>query len=149
MESSLGYACLFFFIVCPLFTETIRCYKCDASDECRTILNDSPLRYVDEEMENLEIIDCEHFCWKAVSLGKIFSKTNEFNRFPTGSFFSGNVYRGCARKRCAVSHSMGTFSSSVCCQTDYCNRSHRQNFSVLNLIIVIFISCLFHFFIII
>ena len=74
MESSLGYACLFFFIVCPLFTETIRCYKCDASDECRTIRNDSPLRYVDEEMENLEIIDCEHFCWKAVSLGKIFSR---------------------------------------------------------------------------
>lgn len=37
--------------------------------------------------------------------------------------FLGNVYRGCARKRCALSHTVGTFSSSVCCQTDYCNSS--------------------------
>ena len=55
--------------------------------------------------------------------------------------FIGNVYRGCGRKRCAVSHTIGTFSSSVCCQTDYCNESTKNFFSktflMINILLVL------------
>jgi hypothetical protein len=52
--------------------------------------------------------------------------------------FVGNVYRGCGRKRCTVSHTIGTFSSSVCCQTDFCNKSRQYSISKYLLIIMIF-----------
>lgn len=50
----------------PQLTYPIRCYKCDASADCRMLST----RMQDYSPDNVEIIDCEHFCWKAVSLGK-------------------------------------------------------------------------------
>jgi hypothetical protein len=58
--------------------------------------------------------------------------------------FLGNVYRGCAKKRCAVSHTMGTFSSSVCCETDYCNRSNRNILSKTFFVISILLTLVYH-----
>ncbi len=62
---------LFFFVVFllvqfPLFTNSIRCYKCDATNECK----DLSLRNSGYTSENIEIIDCEYYCWKSISLGK-------------------------------------------------------------------------------
>ncbi len=58
----------------------------------------------------------------------------------------GNVYRGCAKKRCAVSHTFGTFSSSVCCQTDYCNKSNRMFSSKIFFIIIILSIFIYQYF---
>ncbi|CAF3670897.1 unnamed protein product [Adineta steineri] len=99
-----------FLILYPLSTNTIRCYKCEATNECKTINNDVSSKNYYHSSDNVEIIECEYYCWKSVSLG--------------------NVYRGCARKRCAISHTAGTFSSSVCCGTDYCNGINRINISM-------------------
>ncbi|CAF3606096.1 unnamed protein product [Rotaria sordida] len=114
---------IIFIILFPLFTNTIRCYKCDATNECRTITSGLSFKGYDDTSDNVEIIDCEHYCWKSISLG--------------------NVYRGCANKRCAVSHTIGTFSSSVCCQTDYCNGSN-QIFSSKFLFMTIILSTLLY-----
>ncbi|UJR15962.1 hypothetical protein I4U23_002882 [Adineta vaga] len=115
-----------FLTLFPLITNTIRCYKCDASDECKTINNGVSSKNYHHSSENVEIIDCEYYCWKSVSLG--------------------NVYRGCARKRCAVSHTVGTFSSSVCCQTDYCNGNDRIFLSKLIFIMIIMSNLAYQYF---
>jgi len=60
--------------------------------------------------------------------------------------FLGNVYRGCAKKRCAVSHTIGTFSSSVCCQKDYCNESHRMFLSKFLFMIIILSTLIYLYF---
>ena len=57
-------------------------------------------------------------------------------------FVLGNVYRGCGRKRCVISHAIGTFSSSVCCQFDYCNKSERYSSPTCTLIVLIIIFIL-------
>ena len=59
-------------------------------------------------------------------------------------FLLGYVYRGCARKRCAVSHTVGAFSSSVCCQKDYCNQSNRIFLSKFLFIIIILLIRFHH-----
>jgi hypothetical protein len=62
----------FFFILVlflgllPLLTNTIRCYKCDATSECKTISS----RTDDYSSDNVEVIDCDYYCWKSISLGK-------------------------------------------------------------------------------
>lgn len=114
--------------VLPLLTTTIRCYKCDATNECKIMTKDSSIRSYDDSSDNVEVVDCEYNCWKSISLG---NKINIIKLQLIVLYFLGNVYRGCAKKRCALSHTIGTFSSSVCCQTDYCNSSigtfaHRQ-----------------------
>jgi hypothetical protein len=60
------------------------------------------------------------------------------------SLFLGNVYRGCGKRRCAVSHTVGTFSSSVCCETDYCNRSNRKFLSKTSLMIIILLTLVYN-----
>ncbi len=61
---------MLFLILFPLFTNTIRCYKCDASNECKIINNRLSSKNYYPSSDNVEIIDCEYYCWKAVSLGK-------------------------------------------------------------------------------
>ena len=117
------WASVLLVVLFPLMTNTIRCYKCDASDECRTINNGVSSKNYYHASENVEIIDCEYSCWKSVSLGNK-DELSQYNYNPFW-FILGNVYRGCANKRCAISHTLGTFSSSVCCQTDYCNGSNQ------------------------
>jgi hypothetical protein len=58
------------FILFPLFTNTIRCYKCDATDECKTINSGLSSKNYDQSSDSVEIIDCEYYCWKSISLGK-------------------------------------------------------------------------------
>ena len=74
-------------------TDNIRCYKCDAElSECKTISS----KTYDYASENVEVIDCEYFCWKSISLGKY----QILIKFKKKIFFIiGNVYRGCAAKR--------------------------------------------------
>ena len=57
--------------LCPMFLDSIRCYKCDATDRCRSIRDGYTSRHHDESSDSLEIIDCEHYCWKSVSLGNL------------------------------------------------------------------------------
>lgn len=121
-------------VLCPLVTNSIRCYKCDASDQCRSIQHGYMSKDHDDPSDSLEIIDCEHYCWKSVSLGKT-SRLTKLIAF-LFSRHLGNVYRGCARKRCAVSHALGAFSSSACCQTDYCNQSTRLSISLILLLLL-------------
>ncbi|CAF3440876.1 unnamed protein product [Rotaria socialis] len=116
------FVLIIFIALFPSRTNSIRCYKCDATNECRTIKSGSSFKNYDYLSDNVEIIDCEYYCWKSVSLG--------------------NVYRGCAKKRCSVSHTIGEFSSSVCCQADYCNASRRVFLSKL-LFITLILSNLF------
>ncbi len=80
-----------------------------------------------------------------IIVGKQFLLVN--SKIINNSNFSlilGNVYRGCARKRCAVSHTIGTFSSSVCCETDYCNGGINRTFSSRFLFIIISLSTIIH-----
>jgi hypothetical protein len=46
------------------YSNSIRCYKCDATHECKTITSSNL-----QSNDNYEIIDCEHYCWKSISLG--------------------------------------------------------------------------------
>ncbi|CAM2724666.1 unnamed protein product [Rotaria socialis] len=85
------FVLIIFIALFPSRTNSIRCYKCDATNECRTIKSGSSFKNYDYLSDNVEIIDCEYYCWKSVSLG--------------------NVYRGCAKKRCSVSHTIGEFST--------------------------------------
>ncbi len=50
----------------PILTNTIRCYKCDATNECRKISSKNHAYSSDD----VEVVDCEYFCWKSISLGK-------------------------------------------------------------------------------
>lgn len=59
-----------FLILFPLYTNTIRCYKCDASSECKIINHGLSSKNHYHSSDNVEIVDCEHFCWKSISLGK-------------------------------------------------------------------------------
>lgn len=59
-----------FIIQFPLWTNSIRCYQCDGSNECKTISTDSLYKNNHFSSENVEIVDCEYYCWKSVSLGK-------------------------------------------------------------------------------
>ncbi len=47
----------------PLSTHPIRCYRCYATDICKTMTNGSLFN------DKYDIIDCEHYCWKSISLG--------------------------------------------------------------------------------
>jgi hypothetical protein len=57
-------------VLFPLFTNSIRCYKCDATNECKIIKKNFILKNYDQSSDSVEIIDCEHYCWKSISLGK-------------------------------------------------------------------------------
>ncbi len=48
----------------PILTNSIRCYKCDRTDACKTLTSNNSLFN-----DKYDIIDCEHFCWKSISLG--------------------------------------------------------------------------------
>ena len=61
---------MLFLIQFPLSTNPIRCYKCDATNECKTINNGVSSKNHDHSSDNVEIIDCEYNCWKSISLGK-------------------------------------------------------------------------------
>jgi hypothetical protein len=62
--------CLAILILCPLLIRAIRCYKCDATDQCGNIHTDVASNYYHEQSDSVEIVDCEYFCWKSISLGK-------------------------------------------------------------------------------
>lgn len=117
-------------------TNSLRCYKCDSTDFCRMKTNDSFV------LSRYQTVQCDYFCWKSISLGR---QSNEIKQFIDAflSFFYfvfnylGNVRRGCGRKRCDVSHTIGLFSTSVCCQTDFCNDS--QQFSLSKFVFIFFI----------
>ena len=58
-------------VLLPAWTSAVRCYQCDATDECRTVPDEvSSTSYVDAAASNVEVVDCEHYCWKSVSLGR-------------------------------------------------------------------------------
>ncbi len=50
----------------PILTNTIRCYKCDATNECQKISSKNH----GYSSDDVEVVDCEYFCWKSISLGK-------------------------------------------------------------------------------
>ncbi len=62
---SLDKYLLFLIIVSlfPTYTNPIRCYKCAKTDVCKTITNYSLFN------EKYDVIDCEYYCWKSISLG--------------------------------------------------------------------------------
>jgi hypothetical protein len=49
----------------PTYINTIHCYKCDATDVCKTMINKS------RSNTKYKIVDCEYYCWKSISLGNI------------------------------------------------------------------------------
>jgi len=60
------YTYLLFLIVVllfPTYTNTIHCYKCDTKDVCKTIISKL------QSNDKYEIVDCEYYCWKSISLG--------------------------------------------------------------------------------
>ncbi len=61
---------MIFLVVFPVLTHTIRCYKCDATNECKTINTGLSARNYDYSSDNVEVIECEENCWKSISLGK-------------------------------------------------------------------------------
>jgi hypothetical protein len=63
---NLIFLLVLFLVRFPLFTKSIRCYKCDATNECK----DLSTRNYGYTSDNVEIIDCEYYCWKSISLGK-------------------------------------------------------------------------------
>ncbi len=52
-------------ILFPIYINTIRCYKCDTTDICKTMMNKS------QSIDKYEIVDCEYYCWKSISLGNL------------------------------------------------------------------------------
>lgn len=60
---------IFFLVLFPSLSNTLRCYKCDATDECKTINSAFSSKNYGYSSDNVEIIDCEHYCWKSVALG--------------------------------------------------------------------------------
>lgn len=64
--------------VLPLLTTTIRCYKCDASTECKIITKGSSIRSDEDFSDDVEIVDCEYNCWKSISLGSRINSLIEF-----------------------------------------------------------------------
>lgn len=62
------YTYLLFLIIVLLFatyTNTLRCYKCGATDPCKMLINKSLSN------NKYEIVDCEQYCWKSITLGII------------------------------------------------------------------------------
>ncbi|CAF0783733.1 unnamed protein product [Didymodactylos carnosus] len=104
------YEILFILCLFITITSSLRCYKCDASDACKNLDRHASLN------DDIEEIECEHLCWKSVSLG--------------------NVYRGCGNKRCVASHQMGSFSTSLCCEADYCNHATNKRISILSILTI-------------
>ena len=121
-------------------TNSLHCYKCDSTDLCRIQTNNL------SRVAQYEIVQCEYFCWKSISLGSRSMKWKYFIDIFIFCFLFhhlGNVRRGCGRKRCDVSHTIGLFSTSVCCQTNFCNNSQqfslsRYNILLLSIFIVVF-----------
>ncbi len=50
----------------PLLTNSIRCYKCDATIDCKKLSS----RSYGYSSDDVEVVDCEYYCWKSISLGK-------------------------------------------------------------------------------
>ena len=44
-------------------TNSLHCYKCDSTDLCRIQTNNL------SRVAQYEIVQCEYFCWKSISLG--------------------------------------------------------------------------------
>lgn len=55
--------------VLPLLTTAIRCYKCDATNECKIMTKEASMKSFEDSSDNVEVVDCEYNCWKSVSLG--------------------------------------------------------------------------------
>ena len=69
-----------FLITILTSTNTIRCYKCVAMGVCKGVINNNS-----KSNDNYEIIDCEHYCWKSISLGNFPEKKSQF-KLNTSSF---------------------------------------------------------------
>lgn len=60
---------IFFLTIDWLIVEAVRCYKCEASDQCRSLQHGAPSSIDEDGSETFEIVECEYFCWKSISLG--------------------------------------------------------------------------------
>lgn len=88
-----SWASVLLVAVLPLTANAIRCYKCDASQECKTISNGGSSKNYYHASENVEIIDCEYYCWKSISLGKRNDVDDEASTTPFALHFRQRLPR--------------------------------------------------------